>query len=292
MTVNAIPRLSAGGDLERVWPTVEEHGAVIIENFLPADIVQNLNQEFDPFLKSSPRSALGKDFPNELVSTKTRFVNLLASISKSFRQDVLNNGALHKICTDAFKAYGDYWVLTSVAMEVAPNNPAQDLHRDLRSTHPILDYLRPDAPFAAVNFLVALTPFSEENGATHVMLGSHRWPEIGRPLKEQTVRAVMKPGDALLITERTVHGGGEDTTGIETRRLLSLTMGISQVTPHESNLAVPRPIIESLTPLAQRLLGWRSQRTSAPNDLGLLVAQGISFERQLGLKSDQPLNDN
>ncbi|GFF72601.1 verruculogen synthase [Aspergillus lentulus] len=286
-----IPRIDAKNDISLVWPTVQEYGAAIIENFLPPDVVQRLNQDLDPFIQTTPTPAAeGKDFPNRLLSLKTKFVTCLAGCSKTFREDVLNNGHLHQICQDIFnEAYGDYWILASAAMELAPNNAAQALHRDLRASHPLFDYLRPDAPTAAVNFLIAMSPFTVENGATHVVLGSHNWKEVGAPSQDETVQAVMQPGDALLITERTVHGGGQDITGVETRRFVSLTMSASQITPFESHLAIPRQIIESLTPLAQKTLGWRSQRSSAPNDLGLMTVQGLSLERKLGLKSDQTL---
>ncbi|KAF9891428.1 hypothetical protein FE257_004284 [Aspergillus nanangensis] len=177
-------------------------------------------------------------------------------------------------------------------MELSPHNPAQPLHRDMRYSHPIVDYLKHDAPPTSINLLIALTPFTVENGATHVILGSHKWHDLSNASMDQTVRAVMSPGDALLLTDNTVHCGGADTTGTDTRRLLSLAMGISQLTPLESNLTAPRPIIESLTSRAQKMLGWGSQRSSVPRDIGLLTIRGKSIEKTLGLKTGQPLQDD
>ncbi|KAL4772383.1 hypothetical protein BDW60DRAFT_207378 [Aspergillus nidulans var. acristatus] len=288
-----IPRLSAIHDHRKIWPTVEEYGAVIIESFLSLDIVRRLNQEADPFVKIEPiPAAETKDHPNHVLSTTTRLVNVLAPISKAYREDVLNNKVLHQICSEAFHVYGDYWVLMGAVMELAPNNPAQPLHRDMRFSHPIVEYLKPEAPATSINFLVALSPFTAENGATYVILGSHRWQNLQGASMDMAVRALMNPGDALLITDNTVHCGGAETTGTETRRLLTLTMGISQLTPLESNLAVPRPVIESLTPLAQRLLGWASQRSAAPRDIGLLTIRGKSIEKTMDLKAEQPLHED
>nr|5Y7T_B Chain B, Iron/alpha-ketoglutarate-dependent dioxygenase asqJ [Aspergillus nidulans FGSC A4] len=288
-----IPRLSAINDLHKIWPTVEEHGAAIIESFLSLDIVRRLNEEVDPFVKIEPiPAAKTKDHPNHVLSTTTRLVNVLAPISKAYREDVLNSKVLHRICSDAFHVYGDYWVLMGAVMELAPSNPAQPLHRDMRFSHPIVEYLKPDAPATSINFLVALSPFTAENGATHVILGSHKWQNLSNVSMDATVRALMNPGDALLITDSTIHCGGAETTGTETRRLLTITMGISQLTPLESNLAVPRPVIESLTPLAQRLLGWASQRSAAPRDIGLLTIRGNSIEKTMNLKAEQPLHDD
>ncbi|KAL3479835.1 hypothetical protein BJX99DRAFT_221861 [Aspergillus californicus] len=77
-------------------------------------------------------------------------------------------------------------------MELAPHNPAQPLHRDMRFSHPVVDYLKPEAPATSINFLIALTPFTVENGATHVILGSHEWRDLSGATMEGTVRAVMK----------------------------------------------------------------------------------------------------
>ena len=293
MTRQEIPRVSAISEPGKIWPTVQEHGAAIIKDFLPSDVVHRFNQEMDPHVKiETVPAARTKDRPNHVLSTTTRIMNVLVELSKTYREDVLNNKVLNDISEEAFKLYGDYWVLMGAVMELAPTNPAQPLHRDMRYSHPIVDYLKHDAPPTSINLLIALTPFTADNGATHVILGSHKWTDLSQATMDQTVRAIMHPGDALLITDSTVHCGGADITGTETRRVLSLTTGISQLTPLESNFTVPRPIIESMSPLAQRLVGWSSQRSSVPKDIGLLTIRGNSIQKVMGLKSDQPLEEN
>ncbi|KAJ5970495.1 uncharacterized protein N7479_000413 [Penicillium vulpinum] len=293
MTRQEIPRVSAISEPGRIWPTLQEHGAVIIKNLLLLDVVQRFNQDMDPHVKiETVPAARTKDRPNHVLSTTTRIMNVLTELSKTYREDILNNKVLNDISEEAFKVYGDYWVLMGAVMELAPTNPAQPLHRDMRYSHPIVDYLKHDAPATSINLLIALTPFTAENGATHVILGSHKWTDISQASMDQTVRAIMDPGDALLITDSTVHCGGADITGTEIRRVLSLTTGISQLTPLESNFTVPRPIIESMTPLAQRLVGWGSQRSSVPKDIGLLTIRGKSIQKVMDLKSEQPLEES
>ncbi|CAI7613885.1 unnamed protein product [Penicillium discolor] len=293
MTRQEIPRVSAITEPGKIWPTVQEHGAAIIKDFLHSDVVHRFNQEMDPHVKiETVPAARTKDRPNHVLSTTTRIMNVLTELSKTYREDILNNKVLNDISEEAFKVYGDYWVLMGAVMELAPTNPAQPLHRDMRYSHPIVDYLKHDAPPTSINLLIALTPFTADNGATHVILGSHKWTDLSQATMDKTVRAIMNPGDALLITDSTVHCGGADISGTETRRVLSLTTGISQLTPLESNFTVPRPIIESMTPLAQRLVGWSSQRSSVPNDIGLLTIRGKSIQKVMGLKSEQPLEEN
>ncbi|GAQ47447.1 hypothetical protein AN9227.2 [Aspergillus niger] len=285
-----IPRVSGKRDLDKIWPTTQEYGAAIIEEFLPLDVVRRLNLDADPYVAIKPiSSASEKDHPNHGISPTSKFVNALSEFSPTFRNDALNNEALNRVSKDAFRVYGDYWLLLGAIMEYAPTQPALSFHRDMSFSHPIVDYLKHDAPPTSIIFIVALTPFTTENGATHVILGSHKWHSINGATMNQAVRAVMNPGDALVIIDGTVHCGGANMTETESRRVLSITTGISQLTPLESNMTLPRPIVESLTPLAQRLLGWASQRSSAPRDMGLLTIRGRSMEETLGLRSDQPL---
>ncbi|OJZ85485.1 hypothetical protein ASPFODRAFT_48075 [Aspergillus luchuensis CBS 106.47] len=287
---NEIPRVSGKRDLDRIWPTTLEYGAAIIEEFLPLDVVRRLNLDADPYVAIKPiLSASEKDHPNHEIFPTSKFVNALSEFSPTFRNDVLNNKALNRVSEDAFKVYGDYWLLLGAIMEYAPTQPALSFHRDMSFSHPIVDYLKRDAPPTSIIFIVALKPFTAENGATHVILGSHKWHSIDGATMDQAVRAVMNPGDALVLVDRTVHCGGTNMTETESRRVLSITTGISQFTPLESNMALPRPIVESLTPLAQRLLGWASQRSSAPRDMGLLTIRGRSIKETLELRSDQPI---
>ncbi|PYH33920.1 phytanoyl-CoA dioxygenase family protein [Aspergillus neoniger CBS 115656] len=282
---NEIPRISGKSDLDKVWPTTQEHGAAIIEGFLPLDVVWRLNVDADPYVAIKTSS----NHPNHGISPTSKFVNALSGFSSTFRNDVLNIEALNRVSEDAFRVYGDYWLLLGAIMEYAPTQPALSFHRDMSFSHPIVDYLKRDAPSTSIIFIVALTSFTAENGATHIILGSHKWHSIDGGTIDQAVRAVMNPGDALVLVNGTVHCGGANMTETESRRVLSITTGISQFTPLESNMALPRPIVESLTPLAQRLLGWASQRSSAPRDMGLLTIRGKSIKETLGLRSDQPI---
>ncbi|CAG7928336.1 unnamed protein product [Penicillium olsonii] len=213
----------------------------------------------DPHVKvETAPAAPSKDRPNHVLSTTTRIMNVLAELSKTYRDDILNNKVLNQFSEEALKVYGDYWVLMGAQ----------------------------DAPATSINLLIALTPFTADNGTTHVILGSHKWADISQATMEQTSRAIMSPGDALFITDNTVHCGGAEITGTETRRVLSLTMGCSQLTPLESNFVVPRSIIETMTPLTQGLVGWGSQRSSYPNDIGLLTVRGKSIQNV-----EQPLEE-
>ena len=61
-----------------------------------------------------------------------------------------------------------------------------------------------------VEVMFALTDFTEENGATHVVLGSNRETPRDGPLgyERPTVQATMRRGSCLVWTGWSIHGAG------------------------------------------------------------------------------------
>jgi ectoine hydroxylase-related dioxygenase (phytanoyl-CoA dioxygenase family) len=129
-----------------------------------------------------------------------------------------------------------------------------------------------------MNLFVALTDIREENGGTRVIRGSHTWLDFedhGTP--DMSVPMVLKPGDACLLGGKTAHGSGENSTVDSFRRMLIMGFQAGYLTPYESTcLHVSREIVDSLTPLARRMIGWGSPTIdSTPtwtvdcNDVGL-----------------------
>ena len=72
------------------------------------------------------------------------------------------------------------------------------------------------------NVMVAATDFTESNGATQVVPGSHKWDHTNREVKPNEIaRAVMRAGSAVFIPGKTLHGGGSNTDGIKRRAIVA-----------------------------------------------------------------------
>ncbi|KAL4966671.1 phytanoyl-CoA dioxygenase family protein [Aspergillus stella-maris] len=282
-----IPAL-AGADA--IYEIIQEDGGVIVEGLLSTTQVKALNDEIEPYLsklKAGGRKA--DDFQENFLGANMKRLGHLAYISPTFRHDILNHELIHQVCERAFcKDAGDYWMNSNAFLETGPGNQAQVLHRD-QVIFPVFNKMGPPAPEALLNFFFAMTDFTDENGATRVIPKSNQWPDynkLGSP--EQTVPAEMKAGDAFLFSGKLVHGGGHNRSQDYYRRALSLCMQPCYLTPQESSINIPRDILESMTPLAQKMVAWRS--VYPPMTGGLWTLDMNELGGKLGLRSNVSLN--
>jgi verruculogen synthase len=74
------------------------------------------------------------------------------------------------------------------------------------------------------------------------------------------------------------------------RRALSLAIHPCVLTPYEANFHIPRRIVQTMTPLAQRMIGWRTANIPPPFDIGMWTLNMQELGEQMGLKSNQPLD--
>lgn len=109
-------------------------------------------------------------------------------------------------------------------IEIGPGETAQRLHRDAWK------YDQVDFGFEVeLNGMWAITDFTEANGATQIIPGSHRLPHDARPDPANTIPAEMTTGSLLLYTGLVFHGGGPNTTD-SWRRGLSLQHAVGWLT--------------------------------------------------------------
>jgi ectoine hydroxylase-related dioxygenase (phytanoyl-CoA dioxygenase family) len=114
---------------------------------------------------------------------------------------------------------GQYRLNSSEVIEIHGGETAQELHWDdvIWPAH----FWAPDK-LLQFNVMVAATDFTENNGATQVVPGSHRWDHSTREAKaEEVTLATMKAGSAVFIPGKTLHGGGTNTDGTKRRAIVA-----------------------------------------------------------------------
>jgi ectoine hydroxylase-related dioxygenase (phytanoyl-CoA dioxygenase family) len=262
VTTPTLQHIPATEGREAILKAVRQDGAVIIKNLFTEDQVRRLNEEVQPSVDNLHTGSNHKeDWVKEFHGDNTKRLNNVVAVSNTFRHEILECDLIHELCEDIYiEDAGGYWMNSAQVIDIGPGSKAQPLHRD-QWQFPIFTRCGPDAPEASINFVVALTPFTDANGATRVIPGSHKWQDMEQNgTQEDTIPAEMEVGDACFITGKVVHGGGANITEDSTRRAITLVFQCSYLTPEEAYaFNVDKETARTLTPRGQRMIGFRSQ---------------------------------
>ncbi|MBY8852921.1 phytanoyl-CoA dioxygenase family protein, partial [Saccharothrix sp. MB29] len=137
------------------------------------------------------------------------------------------------------------------AIQIDPKQGKQPLHRD-----DALHLRQHPGPPSRLQLMLALTDFTQENGATLVIPGSHHWDDETPPRYDMTTPAAMRAGSALLWQGGVFHGGGANTTD-SPRVSLTVSLDLGNLRQEENQyLAVPREKVLTYPEELRRLLGY------------------------------------
>jgi ectoine hydroxylase-related dioxygenase (phytanoyl-CoA dioxygenase family) len=138
-------------------------------------------------------------------------------------------------------------------ISIGPGQPAQPVHRDQWA----YDFFTFPSGFEVqVSTMWAMTDFTEENGATRVVPGSHRAGDRERYTVADTVGAEMRSGSVLLYTGSAYHGGGANNSDA-VRIGMNVDYNLGWLRQEENQyLAVPLEVARTLPESLQRLIGY------------------------------------
>lgn len=144
--------------------------------------------------------------------------------------------------------------LSSIA--IGPGETAQPLHADDQ----VLPLPRPHVP-TVCNTMWALTDFTERNGATRLVPGSHlldHAPDYGASY--ETVPAVMDRGDVLVWHGSLWHGGGANDTD-QRRYGIAMNYCAGWIRQQENQqLGLPIEVVTGFEPRLAELCGFGTYR--------------------------------
>ena len=217
---SALRTVTTSTPIAEILQILKQDGGVIIKNFLAKAQIDSFNAEIQgPMDALAPGSTHEIELIAEFHGANTKRLTNLVTYSKTFREEILDCDLVHDLLDAIFlEESGSYWMTTAQVIEIGPGNKAQMLHRDLENWYPFIG-MGPKGPEAALNFMIAFTDYTEENGATRIIPGSNHWEDFeDRGTPEQTIAARMKAGDVLLYSGKTAHGGGANLTTDQYRR--------------------------------------------------------------------------
>lgn len=233
--------------VEEVVEVLKQDGCVIIRNLVAESLMDAIYDELKPFIEATP---CGRD---DFAGFRTQRTGSLVARSQSF-----HHLAMHPLVLDtAAKVLGPYCQkfqlhLTQV-IKIDPGETAQMLHCDQLVYNP---FRFPKGMECELHTMWALTEFTEENGATRVIPGSHIWVDERSPSPDETVAAAMPKGSVLLFTGSLYHGGGANRSQ-EPRIGIEVGYNLGWLRQEENQyLAVPPHIARSLPEKLQSLIGY------------------------------------
>ncbi|MCP5057619.1 MAG: phytanoyl-CoA dioxygenase family protein [bacterium] len=231
---------------ERIAEILERDGCVIVDGVASPDQLTRFRTEMGPFLDATPTGVDG------FSGRSTRRTGALIARSEQARewiQHPLVLGTADKVLGHVT----NYQLHLTQVIAIGPGEKAQDVHRDQWA----FDFFPfPNGYEVQCNTIWALTDFTEENGATRVIPGSHRHEDKLRYAFEETEPAEMDAGSVLFYTGSVYHGGGPNRSGA-VRMGVNITYVVGFLRQEENQyLTVPREIAATLPKDPLRLMGY------------------------------------
>jgi len=241
---------STAGTQEAVPPALlddamrafDENGYVIFERLLPEELVSAIEADVRPRMTHGGR--------NTFEGLATR--RLYAVIEKTLACNALVDhplvlGLLDRILEP------NYLLSQLQVIDILPGEAAQMLHHD----DAFYSVPRPRRPLGVAT-IFAIDPFTEDNGATVVIPGSHAWGDRA-PGPDDLARAVpvvMPRGSMLFFSGTLWHGGGENRS--PRARLCVTAQYCAPWCRQQENfsLSISKERVRECSEHVQRLLGY------------------------------------
>lgn len=223
---------------------MRQDGFTIIENAIEPELLAALNEA----LARLERDLNARPAMNGFEGHHTvRIYNLLAHGAPFDRVPVHAN--VLPVIEDVLDAGCLISSLSSIAID--PGEIAQPIHSD----DMIIPLAKPHAPIVC-NSMWALTDFTEANGATRLVPGSHVKPSPDYGGAYDTIPAEMPAGSVLVWDGALWHGGGANRTG-QRRTGIAMNYCAGFIRQQENQLlGVPADIARSFSPRLQELMGY------------------------------------
>lgn len=241
-----IQHLSPDDPPERAAKALADDGCVVIDRLASTSMIASVRREMDPFIDAT---SAGRDAFSGRHTRRSGALIARSPASHEFITHPVVLGTVDQVLAHATT----YQLHLTQIIAIGPHSHAQAIHRDQWA----FDFFPfPKGYEVQCNTIWALNDFTEENGATRVIPGSHLFddklelkPEAGEP-------AEMEAGSVLLYTGALYHGGGENCSDA-VRYGLNITYALSWLRQEENQyLSVPLDVARELPEPLLRLMGY------------------------------------
>lgn len=227
-------------DIDADFDVLMEHGYVIIENLIPREICEEIKAECVGLLGHTGRNAFEGHKTQRVynVLSKTRQTDRLATHPRVL-------GLMDKFFEPGFL------LSQSQIINIQPGEAPQGLHTD----DAFYRLPRPRQPLGAAT-IWAIDEFTETNGATVVIPGSHKWDDKRAGQPDETIPAVMPQGSVIFFLGTTWHGGGQNGS-VDARFAITHQYCEAYMRQQENYLLeLSKETVRGLSPELQSLVGY------------------------------------
>jgi ectoine hydroxylase-related dioxygenase (phytanoyl-CoA dioxygenase family) len=255
----SIPIVSARQPSTEVIECLERDGAVVVTDVIDRTTRDALVRELAPHLEVvDPDASINKAYEadggtSDFYPGKTKRITALVARSETFRTFVTHPVML-SACDAILKPNCvHYQVHATAALKIGPGAREQVLHRE----EDPYQFFRVPRPRMILASMWAMTDFTEANGGTLIVPGSHLWPADRRARREEVVGAAMPACSVLLWMGGTLHGAGANRTD-EWRYGVFLSYSLGWLRQEENQYVdVPYDVARTLTKQVRDLVGYR-----------------------------------
>jgi AcrR family transcriptional regulator len=242
----SIEHLPSDTSSEKISEVLERDGCVIIDGVLGRADIDQVTLELAPYIEAAPK---GQD-PEHGFETK-RVGTLIGRSPKA--REIITNRILLEVSARQLSHAASFQIHLTERDSVGPGSAAQEIHRDQPDFNEVPI---PHGYETLVSSIWALTDFTEENGATRVVPGSHQLAEAREYSLEESEPAVMEAGSVLLFTGKLYHGAGANGTDVSRESLL-IVYSLGWLRQEENQyLGIPIETLRELPEDLLRLMGY------------------------------------
>lgn len=242
----AIRHFSADATGEELGEALRRDGAAIIDRLVAPSVMDRIASEVAPYVEATK---IGTD---NFSGRNTRRTGALIARSPTSRDLVMHPVTLAAVKNLLSHATNYQLHLTQV-ISIGPGEPMQLIHRDQWA----FDFFPfPQGYEVQCNTIWAMTDFTQENGATRLVVGSNHREDRLTFEEADTEPAEMEKGSVLLYTGSVYHGGGANRSS-SIRSGINITYNVAWLRQEENQyLAVPHEIARELPVDLLRMMGY------------------------------------
>lgn len=185
-----------------------DDGAVVIDNVLDPETHARLKTDLDRHMDAIPNCQ------GDFYGYETKRLGLLFNKSPVFHDMALNPTILEVMDHFLLPSCSQYQINLTQAISIGSNEPRQIMHQD----DPMFPFLHPGSEIM-LNCMWAIDDFTDTNGSTVLVPGSHKWPReqslnlaLNNLPEDQIVLGTMTKGSVLIYLGSLFHCGGKNET--------------------------------------------------------------------------------